>query len=550
MRRRTRTSPTGRFTVLLTTATALAASAALTACGTEEEPRSGQRNTPDGEQASASACRAEGQGGQQAEDRAGEWAAPPAPDFNGDGLADLAIPAHLSTVDDTPLAGAISVVHGSESGPDTANAQVISRASEGELGELLRQTGFLGRQTLARDLDGDGFTDLLATVSITSDESDESDETWVPPHVAVLWGSPDGLSSGVLVEGGQVWGGDVDGDGHTDLLVSTQDGLAVRYGPFTRDGEPSREDSLGDSFGDSNVPGEVMVGDLTGDGRDDVVTSQGFEEMQYKAQFYAGGEDGVALEPTTVEVFSDNGIVADLDGDGDGDLAVRDVGEVSEDQPFKAGEVEVLCGSPTGPIGPGTALTSETVGLPGDGGEWPEEDLNGDGRFDDLDELNQGDQFGSALAAGDVNGDGLADLAVGIPGTNANADTTDTGAVALILGGEDGPSGDGARVVDQDTEGVPDDGELTDRFGSAVWLGDMNGDGHPELAVGAYGETGNGTPDNPSGRVWILHGTPDGPSTETITSFGPADLGAPDHGSDGNQTSQYGTHFGRSFAQP
>ncbi|MGP4109391.1 FG-GAP and VCBS repeat-containing protein [Streptomyces sp. 4N509B] len=509
--------------------------ASLTACGADEEPRSGQRNTPDGEQASASACRAEGQAGEQAEDRAGEWAAPPAPDFNGDGLADLAIPAHLSTVDDTPLAGAISVVHGSESGPDTANAQVISRASEGELGELLRQGTRLGEDTLARDLDGDGFTDLLASMENPS-------EDWeAPPLLALMWGSEEGLSSGTLLEGYEASGGDLDGDGHTDLVLSAREGLHVWYGPISRDGQPRRTDDLGGHFGDGGPPDESIVGDLTGDGRDDLVTSDAYEDLQEQARLYLGGEEGVASDHTLLELYSDNGLVADFDGDGDGDLAVRDVTDVSEDKVFKAGEVEVPCGSPSGPVVPGTALTPETVGLTGDDGVWDD--------ADGVDE-DQGDQFGSALAAGDVNGDGLADLAVGIPGTNANADTTDTGAVALILGSHDGPTGDNALLLDQDTEGVPDDGELTDRFGSAVWLGDMNGDGHPELAVGAYGETGNGTPDNPSGRVWILHGTPTGPSTDTVTTFGPADLGAPEHGSDGNQATRYGTHFGHSFAQP
>lgn len=54
-----------------------------------------------------------------------------APDFNGDGYADLAAPGTLSTVDGVQLAGAVSVVYGSRSGLDTEHTQVVSRATKG-----------------------------------------------------------------------------------------------------------------------------------------------------------------------------------------------------------------------------------------------------------------------------------------------------------------------------------------------------------------------------------------------------------------------------------
>jgi FG-GAP repeat len=114
--------------------------------------------------------------------------------------------------------------------------------------------------------------------------------------------------------------------------------------------------------------------------------------------------------------------------------------------------------------------------------------------------LDAGDQFGSAVVSiGDLEGDGVADLAVGAPYTDGGG--TDRGAVWILFMNSDGRVDTQQKIADG-AGGF--DGKLDndDRFGSAVASpGDLNGDGTTDLAVGAPGDDDGGTD---RGAVWIL----------------------------------------------
>ncbi|MFH8609341.1 FG-GAP-like repeat-containing protein [Streptomyces sp. NPDC018029] len=446
---------------------------------------------------------------------AGSAAAAPVPpkapvtDFNHDGYADLAISAPGGTAGATP--GQVSVVYGSATGPDTAHAKTITRGTPGVPGTPENGDRF-GNHTAAADLDGDGYTDLVVN------GGDKS---------VVLWGSAQGLtgegSTELASNGARVTAGDFNGDGERDLVTAEypepedpmdndDQGMTISYGPFKRDGKPASSQQVvtSQTFG----PGDFVVGDLTGDGADDIVTSHGFEEMAYKSQFWQGGKDGVA---TTSQKLAPSlgGAIADVDGDGYGDLVVRDIGDNFEDMPYQKGTILVRYGSADGPSTRTAKITQDTAGVPGVG--------------------EDGDEFGSSISAGDVNGDGFADVAVGIPGEDIDA-VADAGSSVLLKGSRAGLTGTGSQAFQQSTEGVPGAAEKGDKFGSQVLLSDTNKDGKADLTVTAPLEDGAYAD---SGAAWHLRGAAGGLTVTGVTSFGPAAIGANDKGV------RFGDHLAR-----
>ena len=110
---------------------------------------------------------------------------------------------------------------------------------------------------------------------------------------------------------------------------------------------------------------------------------------------------------------------------------------------------------------------------------------------------------------GDFNGDGYADLAVGVPNESLGTSQL-TGAVNVIWGSATGLSDADNQLLDEqtvtDTADAPDDG-----FGWSVAPGDFNGDGFSDLAVGApFANVDGGAQE---GLVFILYGGPTGLSS-------------------------------------
>ncbi|MFC7307433.1 FG-GAP and VCBS repeat-containing protein [Streptomyces monticola] len=412
---------------------------------------------------------------------------PPKADFDRDGHTDVVTGAPSATVAGQERAGYAAVAYG---GPGGRHQTLTAAAPEAGAA--------FGGDSTARDFDGDGYTDL-AVQNRTA--------------VAVHWGSAQGLAAkatplpeAAAAGGFPVTAGDFDGDGSADLVAGKRGGdawgdLRVLYGPFGRDGATARAADL--PTGRTFEPTGMTAGDITGDGRDDLVTTHAFEEMSESSQFWAGSASGLS---TTSRTLTDaaSATIGDVDKDGRGDLVIRTVpGGVVENLPYDAGTVKVLYGTASGPSTTRTTtLTQNSAGVPG--------------------ASEDGDQFGAALAAGDANGDGYADIAVGIPYEDlagAANGGKDAGSTVLLRGGASGLSGTGARAYHQDTADVPGVAEAGDRFGAAVALPAGQG-----LVAGAPGEdTASGTD---SGALWLRL------AASGTYALNPGDLQAPGQGAE------------------
>ncbi|GGR83455.1 hypothetical protein GCM10010252_22700 [Streptomyces aureoverticillatus] len=106
-------------------------------------------------------------------------------------------------------------------------------------------------------------------------------------------------------------------------------------------------------------------------------------------------------------------------------------------------------------------------------------------------------------AKADFNGDGYADLAVGVPAATVGGKAA-AGYVSVVWGGPEGLRPGGNVRITQSTANVPGTPEAGDRFGAAVAVTDVNGDGHADLAIGAPGEDVDGRVD--AGNVTVVYG--------------------------------------------
>jgi hypothetical protein len=126
------------------------------------------------------------------------------------------------------------------------------------------------------------------------------------------------------------------------------------------------------------------------------------------------------------------------------------------------------------------------------------------------------DQFGYAIARGDFNNDGFADLAIGSPG-EAIGTVLEAGMVTVLYGMPRGLSTQCTQTFSQGSAGLPGRAEKGDRFGSALATGDFNGDGFDDLAISAPGEDIDGRAD--VGYVIVVSGSVHGLDFNAVTDW-------------------------------
>lgn len=126
-----------------------------------------------------------------------------------------------------------------------------------------------------------------------------------------------------------------------------------------------------------------------------------------------------------------------------------------------------------------------------------------------------GDHFGKQMVAGDFNGDGYMDLAVGAPWEHDNAGVQ-TGAVYMFKG-----TASGLQVW---TTLVPPESDGVGHFGLSLAMGDLDDDGADELVVGSPNASYNSTAD--AGKVYVYGGRSTFPSVTDLVIQSPPQANA------------------------
>ncbi len=413
----------------------------------------------------------------------------PIADFNGDGIADLAV----GVPDDDVLtakgllgdAGSVHVFYGDGTSLSFANDEVWTQETAGVPGDAGVGDRF-GAAIVAADFDGDHVTDL-AIGTPGERNAAGGGATIEAGTVTILYGRAGvGLTSSGSVSfdisvalpvrakdhfGSVLAAGDIDHDGRTDLAI----------------GVPERSVASSDGVLIEQAGAVVLAAGNRG--------SQGFSSFKVLDARDTALELPHHQPPEKLAHFGAAVAVADFDGTGTADVIVgvpladylpedpantrKDSGHIVH---YRRDEGSGLTFEPAQVIQQDGLLT----GVPGTSEE--------------------GDRFGSAFAVGDFNGDGRKDLAVGIPGEDWGGD--EAGAILALLSSASGFSTVEEEFFSQAAVLVEGAAEADDHFGSALISADFNGDGYDDLAIGVPDEKEGGV--TGAGAVNVLYGRNNG----------------------------------------
>ncbi len=459
-------------------------------------------------------------------------------DVNGDGIDDIIIGARWADPNANNLSGESYVIFGSSAGfPTSFNLSTLNGTNGFVLNGIAANDKSGWSVSSAGDVNGDGVDDILigAPAAIGYGFAVSAGESYVVfgsnagfaasfdlssldgTNGFIIGGLLDNDSFGAAVSSA----GDINGDGFSDIIIGayTADPAAkdaagesyVIFGTDTAFGtyfDPSTLDG-GNGFvisgiDISDISGYSVsgAGDVNGDGIDDIIigapngdpNGNAFAGESYvifgSTTGFAANFDLASLDGTNG--FTINGVEAD-DGTG---FSVSAAGDVNGD-----GIDDLIIGEPGG-----SATSNESYVVFGSdagfGATLDLSSLNGSNGFV-MHGITVGDRSGYQVSgAGDVNGDGFADIIIGAPATD-----TDTGESYVIFGTDQGFAASFTMSSLDGTNGFVLRGKLTgDSSGVTVSAaGDVNNDGFDDLIIGApVGDPGG---INAAGESYIVFGS-------------------------------------------
>ncbi len=411
-------------------------------------------------------------------------------DVNGDGYSDIGVAAHrfdLNGTDD----GIVCVYHGSAAGiaggaNPAPNAIINAFAYVTNIGWSVASAG---------DVNGDGYSDM-----ITGDyRGNVSGGPSQAGCMLVYHGSATGITATPATvfahaQANAFYGrsvscaGDVNGDGYADVLIGATtftNGQTSEGAGYLHLGSPAGISPTFTTRYEHNQTGANMgecvsgAGDVNGDGVSDFLIGMKLYTGGGGALLYHGGPSNVPAAPSLTRA---SGLLGARLGS-----AIADAGDVNGD-----GFSDALVGAPEASNGQaGEGLVYLHYGSAAGLAPLPSLMLEAD---------VAGARFGAALAtAGDVNGDGYADVVVGAPLSGGS------GSAYIFMGSPGGLAAAPALVMS---------GAAGSELGYSVFTaGDLNADGYSDVLIGAPG----------AATVLVHQGTPIGVNAVPINTLtGPA----------------------------
>jgi hypothetical protein len=435
-------------------------------------------------------------------------------DFNGDGLEDIMVLAPT----ENNQHGKTYVIFG-QNPLFTSLRTDLLQPNQGF--SIMHPSLSISSMSTAGDINGDGYDDIAVGVATASPAATNyrgivyviyghSDDTDYPnidlsllseEQGFLISGPSDYSYIGRLVAGG----GDFNGDGYDDLAIFGDYRIYVVFGQEAPSNLALNLMQDGNGFKMTNVynyaTGVRLMGDINGDGFDDIIVLNAVQWNAYStfsslviygSNTWSSDIDANVLPPSVGFYILNPAYQANL--------ASVSTGDINGDQID-----DLILGCPTCANSAGTSYV-----VFGKVGGYDYVNVN------NLD-LSQGykitgissnDQSGSSVSFTDLNKDGNADIVIGAPTARVN-DQYAAGTAYIILGG-------GASHADialsslSASQGFIVVGSYSTYVGGSVsGMGDMNGDGYDDVAIGAPGDS----------NAYIVFGSVAGFNTLSPTEF-------------------------------